>query len=243
MCRERTPRYKTLDWLRDHGCAYDSVEQMAMEQDPVDIWIDSTPLASWLFRITAGQPAFYLWAQFSARKAAVYMKEVWFELRDAPDIQFELLPCPVPKREPYRFPDGGFDIPQEQVLNAFFPGTLYRHHPIEGCVMGVAYQSLPDRLFGKLAAELSVVNEFGQVAGLAKFDIPLDPQEHSKRHIRRKGKGLYEPLDDDEEQVVSEIQSPKKPSMFRRTTFLVAPETARRRGKGGTGEIAPGREK
>jgi len=156
MCRERTPRYKTLDWLRNHGCAYDSVEQMAMEQDTVDIWIDSTQLASWLFRITAGQPAFYLWAQFSARKAAVYMKEVWFELRDAPDIQFELLPCPVPKREPYRFPDGGFDIPQEQVLNAFFPGTLYRHHPIEGCVMGVAYQSLPDRLFGKLAAELSV---------------------------------------------------------------------------------------
>jgi hypothetical protein len=242
MRREKTPTYKTLEWLKDHGCAYDQVEQPAAAPDPVDIWIDSTPLASWLFRITAGQPAFYLWAQFSARDAAVHLAEVWFELRDAPDIRFALLPCPGPKREPYRFPDGGFEIPQEQVVNAFFPGTLYRHHPLEGYLMGLAFQPLPHRLFGKLVAELSVVNEFGQVAGAAEFDIALDPNEHGKRCIRRKGKGLYE-LDDYEEQVVPEIRSPHKPFIVPRTGSLIPPGTARQRGNNGTGEIEPGRGK
>jgi hypothetical protein len=42
---------------------------------------------------------------------------------------------------------------------------------LEGFIMGVAYQRVPDWLHGRVAAELSVENELGEVVGSAQLGI------------------------------------------------------------------------
>ncbi|HSB74750.1 MAG TPA: hypothetical protein VLC12_03820 [Terriglobales bacterium] len=194
-------RFKiTPQWLIDHGCAHDAKAIAIAETAPVDIAITSVR-DNWLLRMSPGEYAgFIFWAQFAAKKSAVYIEEVTVKLLGAPDLLFQLLSFPG-RGEPYCFPNGEFPMPPADVLNNKFPGTLCQNYPWEGCLMGVAYKRLPQSM-GCMAAEITAFDELGHVVGFAEFSMPVCPEELGKGRAAHQGKGLFEPDDMEEDSLL-----------------------------------------
>jgi hypothetical protein len=175
------------------------------------VWVDAGP-TTFLFHI-CDAPVVVVWAEFAARKSEVYIAAVSFRLRRAPDIGFELLRCLGPKHEPYCFSGGEFPFPQNSVINAAFPGTLSRGHPQQGFVLAFACQPLTSELrrYLGLVAELSVFDEFGKVVGSTRFPIRLDAEEYGKRSSSRTRKGLFQPVDWDEQDLTLNVPVERTP--------------------------------
>lgn len=204
----QTRRYNiTRQWLIEHGCASDPIEE-PVARLPVEIWVDPN---CWLLRLSEIQLGFVIAVEIAARKGVVRIDEVEFLLRDAPDIRFELLPCPEQAHRTYCFPNGAFALEQDAVLNQAFPGPLRQSYPLEGILMGVSFRPLPDHFVGVMPAEITLRNEFGEVVGSERFKIAVGPKEHAKRDIGRQRQSVFEPLEDDVPPVPRERPVHRKP--------------------------------